>query len=110
MTEALGWLSSATLLFTIGAQVHKQWAAGTSKGVSVWLFIGQFAASLGFLGYSVLIHNWVFVVTNGLMAAAALLGLGIVFMHRRREHGRHGRADSATASGFSPSSRSSRFF
>jgi MtN3 and saliva related transmembrane protein len=99
MTEALGWVSSAVLLLTIAAQVHKQWAAGTSKGVSIWLFIGQCAASLGFLGYSVLIENWVFVVTNGLMALAAVVGLSIVCIHRSRERGRHSRRESATDPG-----------
>ena len=94
MTEPLGWLSSVILVLTIGTQVHRQWKAGTSKGVSSWLFIGQCVASVGFLAYSALIHNWVFVVTNGMMAAAALVGLSIVQMHRRRE----GRGD-ATAAG-----------
>jgi MtN3 and saliva related transmembrane protein len=84
MTDALGWASSVVLLLTIVAQIHKQWASGTSKGVSVWLFIGQACASLGFLGYSWLIHNWVFVTTNALMAAAACVGLGIVALHRSR--------------------------
>jgi MtN3 and saliva related transmembrane protein len=98
MTEALGWISSGILLLTIAAQVHKQWAAGTSKGVSIWLFIGQCAASLGFLGYSVLIRNWVFVVTNGLMAVAALAGLSIVCLHRLRGRDRHSNAEPATAS------------
>ena len=94
MTEALGWASSAILLLTIVAQVHKQWASGTSKGVSIWLFIGQAAASLGFLGYSWVIRNWVFVVTNALMAVAACVGLGIVAYHRRHA-APHGQAASA---------------
>jgi MtN3 and saliva related transmembrane protein len=89
MIEAIGWLSSSILLATIGAQIHKQWQAGTSKGVSTWLFVGQCAASLGFLLYSFVIHNWVFVVTNGLMALAALVGLAIVRVHRRREGQQH---------------------
>ncbi len=88
MIEVLGWLSSAILVLTIGTQVHRQWKAGTSKGVSVWLFVGQCFASVGFLAYSALIHNWVFVVTNGMMAAAALVGLALVQFHRRRERGK----------------------
>ena len=39
----------------------------TSAGVSVWLFVGQLAASVGFTIYSVLLRNWVF--------AAALAGV-----------------------------------
>lgn len=85
MIEATGWVSSAILVLTIGTQVHKQWKAGTSKGVSKWLFIGQFSASTGFLVYSALIENYVFVVTNGLLALAAVLGLSIVLIHRARE-------------------------
>ena len=85
MAEALGWFSSVVLLLTIGKQVHKQWREGASHGVSKWLFIGQTTASAGFLGYSLLVRNWVFVVTNALMLLSALVGLGIVLHHRRRE-------------------------
>jgi MtN3 and saliva related transmembrane protein len=85
MTEVLGWLSSAILVLTISTQVFRQWRSGTSKGVSRWLFIGQFAASTGFCIYSVLVENWVFIATNGLLAIEALVGLAIVRIHRRRE-------------------------
>lgn len=85
MIEAIGWLSSAILVATITTQVHRQWASGTSKGVSSWLFIGQLAASSGFLAYSLLQRDLVFSVTNGLMALAALVGYAIVRIHRRRE-------------------------
>ena len=85
MVEVLGWLSSAILVATILTQVHRQWESGTSKGVSIWLFVGQFVASLGFLVYSIFVDNWVFVATNGTMAVAALAGLAIVALHRRRE-------------------------
>lgn len=90
MTDAIGWLSSAVLVFTIGQQVYKQWRDGTSKGVSRWLFVGQMFASAGFTLYSWLVHNWVFVVTNGLMLLSAMLGMAIVIRHARRE-GREGR-------------------
>jgi uncharacterized protein with PQ loop repeat len=82
-TEILGWLSSAILVLTIAKQVHRQWKAGQSEGVSKWLFIGQIAASVGFTAYSWLLHNWVFVVTNSLMLVNALVGYGIVVRHRR---------------------------
>jgi uncharacterized protein with PQ loop repeat len=84
MTEAIGWASSVVLVLTIAKQVHKQWNAGTSEGVSLWLFIGQLAASTGFTIYSVLVHNWVFVVTNALMVANGLLGIWITRRQRRR--------------------------
>jgi MtN3 and saliva related transmembrane protein len=97
MTEVLGWVSSAILVLTITKQVHRQWRSGTSKGVSSWLFVGQFAASAGFCIYSVLLRNWVFIATNGLMAIAAAVGYGIVRTHRRRED-RASRAPLATRS------------
>jgi MtN3 and saliva related transmembrane protein len=84
MIEALGWFSSVVLVLTIGKQVHKQWRARTSEGVSKWLFLGQLTASSGFTAYSVLIGNWVFVVTNFLMLCNALLGFFVVLSHRRR--------------------------
>jgi MtN3 and saliva related transmembrane protein len=85
MNEAIGWASSVILVLTIAKQIHKQWQAGTSEGVSKWLFIGQLAASLGFTIYSVLVHNWVFVVTNALMVMNALIGYGITMRQRRRQ-------------------------
>lgn len=85
MVEVIGWVSSVVLVITIARQVIKQWKSGTSEGVSKWLFIGQLTASLGFTVYSVLIQNWVFVVTNSLMLANALTGLFVVQHHRRRE-------------------------
>jgi MtN3 and saliva related transmembrane protein len=91
MIEGLGWLSSIILVLTITTQVLRQWRSGTSEGVSRWLFIGQFAASTGFFVYSWLLHNWVFIATNGLMAVEALLGLAIVFVHRSREAKRSSR-------------------
>ncbi len=94
MTDMVGWFSSAILVLTIVIQVHRQWSAGSSKGVSIWLFIGQATASVGFLAYSLLIDNWVFAVTNCLTAAAAVVGLAIVLVHRRRE-ARKGGADAS---------------
>ena len=85
MTEAIGWVSSAILVLTIGRQVLKQWHDGTSEGVSMWLFVGQMAASIGFTIYSVLVRNWVFVVTNALMVINGLLGYLITLRHKRRE-------------------------
>jgi MtN3 and saliva related transmembrane protein len=85
MQEAIGWASSVILLLTIGKQVHKQWKEGASENVSRWLFIGQTVASVGFLVYSWLVRNWVFVFTNAFMVVNALAGLAIVLHHRRRE-------------------------
>lgn len=77
MTEFIGWTSSLILLATISRQVYKQWQEGSSEGVSVWLFIGQIAASLGFVVYSLLLENLVFIFTNTLMTISAIVGLTI---------------------------------
>ena len=86
-TELIGWSSSVILLLTIGKQVHKQWASGTSEGISTWLFTGQMAASLGFAVYSWLVDNKVFVFTNSLMVLNGLLGFIIVQRNRSRDKG-----------------------
>jgi uncharacterized protein with PQ loop repeat len=95
VTEILGWASSCILVLTIAKQVHKQWQEGRSEGVSRCLFIGQLAASTGFTLYSVLVGNWLFVVTNALMLLNALAGLAIVMAHRRRA--RRGRSPGGLA-------------
>jgi uncharacterized protein with PQ loop repeat len=83
MTEVLGWFSSFVLLLTISKQVYKQWKSGSSEGVSEWLFVGQTTASVGFTLYSILVRNWVFVVTNALLLVSAITGGVIVIKHRR---------------------------
>ena len=82
--QAIGWASSALLVLTLGRQVWKQWQEGKSEGVSRWLFLGQIAASIGFTTYSLLVGDWVFVVTNALMLLNGLLGYVIVLRNRRR--------------------------
>lgn len=83
MTEIIGWASSFILILTIAKQVHKQWQDRTSAGVSTWLFVGQLAASVGFTIYSLLVRNWVFAVTNGIMVLNGLLGYAITVRHKR---------------------------
>lgn len=82
--EFIGWSASGVLVVTIVTQVYRQWQQGSSQGVSKWLFIGQMAASGGFLLYSWLIHDMVFLFTNALMVVSAAVGLGIVLRHRTK--------------------------
>ena len=98
-SEAIGWFSSFILVLTIGKQVYKQWRSGSSEGVSKWLFLGQITASTGFTIYSLMVRNWVFVVTNALMLLSAFVGILIVFKHRRAERcrGATGTASSGTS-------------
>lgn len=84
MQQVIGWGASAILVLTIGTQIYKQWRAGSSKGVSHWLFIGQMAASAGFAVYSVMLDNKVFIFTNSVMLLSAALGLLMVLWHRHK--------------------------
>ncbi len=81
----LGWGASAVLLATLGRQVWVQWRERSTEGLSSWLFVGQLVASSGFALYSWLIGNWVFVVTNIMLLATALLGQWIFRRNRRLE-------------------------
>ncbi len=85
MTEAIGWISSFILVLTLGKQVFKQYRDKSSEGVSKWLFIGQIAANTGFLIYSWLVGNWVFVVTNSLMLVNGFVGFFITLHNRRNQ-------------------------
>lgn len=82
MTEIIGWASSIILLMTLVKQVYKQWADGTSEGISKWLFIGQLGASIGFTTYSYLVGNWVFMVTNGLLTINNVIGICLYYYFR----------------------------
>lgn len=84
MVEIIGWASSVILLITLVKQVYKQWKDATSEGISKWLFIGQFVASVGFTIYSVLLGNWVFIVTNGLLILNNIIGICLYFYFRKR--------------------------
>src|ERR1700730_17647118 len=82
-TELIGWIAAIILLATIARQVYSQWRDRTSLGVSKRLFVGQIMASVGFVVYSWLLRNWVFLVTNVLMLGTALLGQWI-YLHNKR--------------------------
>jgi uncharacterized protein with PQ loop repeat len=87
MTEVIGWVSSLILFLTISKQIYKQWSEGTSEGVSIWLYAGQIAASVGFAIYSWLVWNPVFVFTNSILVINGIVGLAISFYQKRRENG-----------------------
>lgn len=72
--DVIGWFASAILLATLVRQIQKQAAQPESEGVSTWLFLGQMAASLGFVLYSWLVENWVFITTNSLILLTAVVG------------------------------------
>lgn len=84
MTDAVGWASSFILLITIAVQVRRQWQSGSNKGVSKWLFIGQLAASVGFLIFSILTGSLVFAITNAMLTLGNLCGIIIYFFNRQK--------------------------
>ena len=81
--DLVGWTASAILIATLARQIHTQWKDPDPSGVSKWLFVGQTAASVGFIAYSWLLHNWVFIVTNTLILLTALVGEAVIW-HKRR--------------------------
>jgi uncharacterized protein with PQ loop repeat len=100
-TELIGWSAAVILLLTISRQVYTQWRERSTQGLSRWLCIGQLAASSGFVVYSWLLQNWVFVVTNVLMLATAGIGQWIFLSNKNREE-RGGAAHPARAKQTAP--------
>ncbi|MBK4736340.1 SemiSWEET family transporter [Noviherbaspirillum pedocola] len=88
LTDLTGWISALILILTISRQVYTQWKTRSTAGVSKWLFIGQLAASAGFVLYSFLVDNWVFVATNGFMLLVAITGQLIYRRNKRSEERR----------------------
>jgi uncharacterized protein with PQ loop repeat len=82
--EILGWASSMILLATLLRQVYRQYRERSTQGVSSWLFIGQLTASTGFLIYSYLLKNWVFVFTNAALLLTAIIGQ-MIYQRNARE-------------------------
>ena len=83
MIELIGWGSSFILLLTLMRQVYTQWRTRAAAGVSKWLFVGQLAASSGYVVYSLLLHNWVYVSSNIAILATALVG-EVIYLRNRR--------------------------
>ncbi len=82
--DLIGWLASAILLVTLGRQIHTQSRDPDARGVSSWLFAGQMAASVGFIVYSAMLDNWVFIVTNSLILLTAVVGQVVMWRKRSR--------------------------
>lgn len=89
LTDLVGWISALILSLTISRQVYTQWRTRTCAGVSHWLFIGQVAASVGFVIYSFLVGNWVFVVVNCFILITAIVGQCIYTRNKRLTMGQN---------------------
>lgn len=81
--EVIGWAASAILLATLIRQIVTQLRDRSARGVSRWLFVGQIAASTGFVTYSALVGDWVFIVTNACILATAIVGQVVTWRRRQ---------------------------
>ncbi|ATD66358.1 MULTISPECIES: hypothetical protein [Luteimonas] len=81
--EVIGWAASAILLATLIRQIATQLRDRSARGVSRWLFVGQIAASVGFLTYSAMVGDWVFIVTNACILVTAIVGQIVTWRRRR---------------------------
>lgn len=78
----VGWAASAVLIATLSRQIYTQWKDKDAKGVSRALFVGQIAASVGFIAYSWMLRNWVFIVTNTIILMTAVVGQIVISRKR----------------------------
>ncbi len=85
--DLVGWAASAILIATLVQQVVKQATDDSAQGVSKWLFAGQIAASIGFIVYSALVDNLVFVLTNSCILITAIAGQIITARKKRSQAG-----------------------
>ncbi len=93
--DVVGWASTLVLMATLGWQVWVQWRERSTQGLSNGLFIGQIAASVGFIAYSAMVGNTVFIVTNSLLAAVALVGQFVVRRNLKLEKRRDDSSESS---------------
>lgn len=82
--DIVGWFASAVLLATLVRQIVAAARDPDARGVSSWLFVGQCVASLGFIAYSVMVGNRVFIATNAAILVTALVGQWIVWRRKAR--------------------------
>lgn len=80
--NAIGWASTGILILTLVRQIVVSWRSAHPEATSRWLFAGQAAASIGFIAYSALLDNIVFVVANVLILATAIVGQWVNWKRR----------------------------
>ena len=97
-TDLIGWFSTSILIVTVGWQAWTAWRSGSTQGLSRWLFVGQLAASAGFVVYSFLLGNIVFVVSNIFLLLIALAGQYAYLRNQRKAAQR----DDADVSSYPP--------
>lgn len=83
LEACVGWGASTILFATLARQIWVQWREQSTEGLSKWLFVGQVATSIGFVWYSVLVANTLFIVTNSILAVTAVIGQCIYWRNKR---------------------------
>jgi len=83
-TQMIGWAAVGALFLTMAGQAWKQWRDRVKTGIGKFFFVGQVAASILFLTYSVIMGDLVFVVGNALVLAASLSGGAILWWNKTR--------------------------
>jgi MtN3 and saliva related transmembrane protein len=81
----LGWAASVVLLAILSRRVYVRWRENSSDGVSSLLHIGQVMASAGFVIYSWMVGNRLFVVTSSAVLVTAVLGQWVQLRNARYE-------------------------
>jgi MtN3 and saliva related transmembrane protein len=99
VTDAFGYAASAILVLTISAQIRQQWLKQSTEGVSPLLFVGQIAASAGFVVHSAVIGSRLFVVTNVLVGMAAIVGMVMYLVLRSRGDASESNGDARATTG-----------
>jgi MtN3 and saliva related transmembrane protein len=90
LTDAVGWFSTLVLMATLIRQVVTQWRDKNMKGVSAWLFVGQLTSSIGFITYSAMVGNRIFVITNSLIAVVAIVGEWVYLRNKKQMERKNG--------------------
>lgn len=67
--EKLGYAAGALTALTFLPQVIKTWRMKSAKEVSLYMFIIAFVNEIMWLGYGIMIDNWVIILTNAIMLA-----------------------------------------
>jgi MtN3 and saliva related transmembrane protein len=86
--DLIGWVSSLVLLATLIRQVYTQWKTKATTGLSKWLFVGQLTASAGFVVYSYMLRNWVYVFSNIALLVTAIVGQTLYLRNKRSQRSR----------------------
>jgi len=82
--DVIGWLASIVLLATLVRQIVTMAHDENAQGVSRWLFVGQCVASAGFVAYSLMVGNLVFVATNAAILVTAIVGQFVAARRKSR--------------------------